>query len=103
MEALTVICMIVGILSIVVWVSSIFVGEEDITSKASYPLVPCLLVLFILSTDTKQDEYVTLEKSSDSEWIKSEKDYRDTTVTRIVILKSGDTVYPTTVYKRVKL
>jgi len=48
-------------------------------------------------------KYITIEKSSDNEWIKSDKNYNDTTITEIKILNKKDTVYPTTIYKRIKL
>lgn len=51
-------------------------------------------------------KHITIESSSDSEWVRSEKDYGDTTITEVRIMKHEgkiDTVYPTTIYKRIEL
>lgn len=62
-----------------------------------------LAVLLALSIGcTKRDKFVTLEKSSDSEWHISKKNYGDTIITKTIVFGS-DTVYPTIQYKRVKL
>lgn len=53
-----------------------------------------------------EKKHITIESSSDSEWIRSEKDYPDTVITNVKVLEHEgkiDTVYPTIVYKRIEL
>lgn len=48
------------------------------------------------------DGSVTIKKSSDSDWEYSEKRMPDTTITQVKIL-GRDTVYPTTIYKNIRI
>lgn len=64
-------------------------------------------ILFMLIVDEIfRPRHITLEKSSDSEWVVSKENYPDTVITRVWVNKHDgkiDTLYPTTIYKRIKL
>ena len=63
-----------------------------------------LLGIIVMSVGTYllKPDYIVIERSSDSEWIHSKENYRDTVITHIKVI-NGITVYPTTEYKRIKL
>lgn len=72
----------------------------------SYLIGWWLCSIYDIAFRDPKPKHITIEKSSDSEWVRSKFDYPDTTITSVKVMEHDgriDTIYPTTVYKRIEL
>lgn len=95
------IVMIIITLIIIVYTILFLIFNEE--SSFSSVIMGCLCGIFVTVCITlNQGYHITIQKSSDSDWELSDKNYNDTTITKVVIIKA-DTLYPSIQYKRIKL
>lgn len=89
---------IIAVIASMVWDNVRYSGKNYILGWL------CMMLFDLLFFP--EPKHITIEKSSDSEWVRSKFDYPDTVITSVKVLEHKgkiDTVYPTIIYKRIEL